>query len=305
MTNLQDGHTLVLAGHGCDEGGPYLSLNDVEARAKVRFAVRGKTFTLRRLARRLCTGRFDLQTNESVVCPLDVELLPGSKETACPACLEATGFNPSFYYALTVSPQQRAYNEQPHYTYLAYFAPGFVKAGISSEGRGVRRLLDQGARAARVVGRFKNAYAARELEAALCAQPGIAETMRAAKKADLLANERFDAAEAVSVLDSETARLAQVEAVVRAGFAPEPVQDFSPYYFGGPSPSCDDLQQPDGARDVCGGRCIGVVGSAIVFEQGGASFVVCLKDWESHEVELVENEVLCTYDFAPQQMSLL
>ena len=47
------------------------------------------------------------------------------------------------------------------------------------------------------------------------------------------------------------------------------------------------------------------VGSAIVFEQGGASFVVCLKDWESHEVELVENEVLCTYDFAPQQMSLL
>jgi len=49
----------------------------------------------------------------------------------------------------------------------------------------------------------------------------------------------------------------------------------------------------------------GMVGSAIVFEQGGASFVVCLKDWESHEVELVENEVLCTYDFAPQQMSLL
>ena len=56
---------------------------------------------------------------------------------------------------------------------------------------------------------------------------------------------------------------------------------------------------------MCGGRCIGMVGSAIVFEQGGASFVVCLKDWESHEVELVENEVLCTYDFAPQQMSLL
>ena len=112
MTNLQDGHTLVLAGHGCDEGGPYLSLNDVEARAKVRFAVRGKTFTLRRLARRLCTGRFDLQTNESVVCPLDVELLPDSKETACPACLEATGFNPSFYYALTVSPHCLLYTSR-------------------------------------------------------------------------------------------------------------------------------------------------------------------------------------------------
>ena len=104
MTNLQDGHTLVLAGHGCDEGGPYLPSTTSRRVRRCAFAVRGKTFTLRRLARRLCTGRFDLQTNESVVCPLDVELLPGSKETACPACLEATGFNPSFYYALTVVP---------------------------------------------------------------------------------------------------------------------------------------------------------------------------------------------------------
>ena len=43
-------------------------------------------------------------------------------------------------------------------------------------------------------------------------------TMRASKKADLLANERFDAAEAAAVLDREAARLAQVEAVARAGF---------------------------------------------------------------------------------------
>ena len=305
MDDIETGRAAVLAGHGCDEDGPYLLVNDRVRNVQVRVSVRGRTFSLRRLPVRRCVGRHDLETHAKMPCPLDVELPPGSKVTVCPACQEATGFNPSFYHTDFVSPQQRAYNAEPHIAYLAYFSPAHVKAGITAASRGVRRLLEQGARAGRIVGRFDDAYAARELEAALCAQPGIAETMRASKKADLLANERFDAAEAVSVLDRETARLAQVEAVVRAGFAPEPVQDFSPYYFGGPSPSCDDLQQPDGARDVCGGRCIGMVGSAIVFEQGGASFVVCLKDWESHEVELVENEVLCTYDFAPQQMSLL
>ncbi|MFR1641132.1 MAG: DUF2797 domain-containing protein, partial [Eggerthellaceae bacterium] len=105
-----------------------------------------------------------------------------------------------------------------------------MKAGITGASRGIRRLLEQGARAGRIVGRFDDAYAARELEAALCAQPGIAETMRAAKKTDLLANERYDAVEAAAVLDREAARLAQVDAVVRAGFAPEPAQDFSPFY---------------------------------------------------------------------------
>ncbi len=321
MTNLQDGHTLVLAGHGCDEGGPYLSLNDVEARAKVRFAVRGKTFTLRRLARRLCTGRFDLQTNESVVCPLDVELLPGSKETACPACLEATGFNPSFYYALTVSPQQRAYNEQPHYTYLAYFAPGFVKAGISSEGRGVRRLLDQGARAARVVGRFKNAYAARELEAALCMQEGICETMRLSKKADLLAHARFDFGEACRALDEAVASVDVAGCFGTASDAPTELDaamerlgrgegkayfDFTSAYFGDEAvPMCDEMQLADASADVCAGRCVGMVGSILVLEQQGMHFLAPLKDWESHVVELHEGEVLHEYAVAPVQMSLL
>lgn len=305
MDNIETGRAAVLAGHGCDENGPYLLVNDRVRNVQVRVSVRGRTFSLRRLPARRCVGRHDLETHTKVPCPLDVELPPDAKDTVCPACQEATGFNPSFYNTDFISPQQRAYNAEPHLVYLVYFSPAYVKAGITSESRGIRRLLEQGARAGRIVGRFDDAYAARELEAALVAQPGIAETMRAAKKTDLLANERFDAAEAASVLDREAARLAQVEAVARAGFAPEPVQDFSPCYFGGPSPSCDALQQPDGERDVCGGRCVGMVGSAIVFEQGGANFVVCLKDWESHEIELLENEVACTYDFAPQQMSLL
>lgn len=296
MTNFANGRTTVLAGHGFAETGPYLLINDVERGTQHRFAVLGKTFSLRRLPARRCVGRFDLASYTKEVCPLGVELLPDAKDTMCPACQEATGFNPSFYYADFISAQQRAYNLTPHFTYLAYFSPKHVKAGISSETRGIERLLEQGARAARIVGRFENADDARELEAALCAQPGIMETMRASKKVDLLVNERFDFAEAKDVLDAAVKRLGLEGA--------EPAEDLSPHYFGGPSPDCHDLQVPEGHDDECGGRCVGMVGGALVFEQEGTNYVVSVKEWESHEVELLQDEVVCTYDFAPQQFSL-
>lgn len=350
------GHVLVLAGHSFDEEGPYLQLADMDAREQVRYHVLGKTFSLARLPQRRCTGRYSLLTGEREVCPLNVELSPDSKDDSCPACMEATGFNPSFYYAALVSPQQRAYNETPHYNYLAYFAPGFVKAGISAEVRGIRRLLDQGARAARIVGRFVNAYDARELEAALCAQPGIYETMRASKKMELLANTRFDFEEACRELDAAAAKVdlaafgsrplfgEAVDAVECAdgGHAasstavdspiassdaspavPEKTPlddgmarlgrgaqrtyfDFTSDYFGGAAaPSCDTMQLVDAGEDVYAGRCVGVVGSTLVLEQGGANYLASLAGWESHVVELLEGEVLREYDFAPMQMSLL
>ena len=145
MTNFANGHTTVLAGHGFAESGPYLLINDVEQGEQHRFPVLGKTFSLRRLPTRRCVGRFDLASYTKEVCPLNVELLPDAKDTMCPACQEATGFNPSFYYADFISAQQRAYNLTPHFTYLAYFSPKHVKAGISSETRGIERLLEQGA----------------------------------------------------------------------------------------------------------------------------------------------------------------
>lgn len=296
MTNFLHGRTAVLAGHGFDENGPYLLINDVDRAEQLRFSVLGKTFSLKRLPRRRCVGRFDLETQVKSTCPLNVELLPDAKETMCPACIEATGFNPSFYYADFISAQQRAYNLTPHFTYLAYFSPQHVKAGISSETRGIERLLEQGARAARIVGRVGCADDARELEAALCSQQGILETMRASVKTKLLVEARFDFSEAKRVLDATAERLGLEDA--------EPAQDLSPYYFGGPSPDVHDLQIPDGHEGECGGRCIGMVGGALVFEQSGTNYVVAVKDWESHEVELLKDEVICEYAFEPQQFSL-
>ena len=98
MTNFANGHTTVLAGHGFAESGPYLLINDVEQGEQHRFPVLGKTFSLRRLPTRRCVGRFDLASYTKEVCPLNVELLPDAKDTMCPACQEATGFNLSLIH---------------------------------------------------------------------------------------------------------------------------------------------------------------------------------------------------------------
>ena len=122
----------------------------------------------------------------------------------CPACREKTGFNPAFYNAESISPQQRAYNLTPHFVYMAYFSPAHLKVGISSETRGIERLLEQGARVAGILKRYPNADEARALEAHLCSQDGILETMRLGTKNKLL-SEPFDAQAAIECV-YETAR---------------------------------------------------------------------------------------------------
>lgn len=305
MTRFHGTHTTVLAGHGFDEAGPYLLINDIDEATQHRFSVRGRTFTLKQLPQRYCVGRFDLLTHRKSVCPLSIELLPTEKDDMCPACREATGFNPSFYYAETISPQQRTYNETPHYVYLAYFSPQHIKAGISSETRGIERLLEQGARAARIVGRFPNADEARGLEAALCSQPQIFETMRASLKARLLAEEPYNPEAACNTLDARAGELAKVPAVHEAGFSlAEPAQDLSSSYFGGPSPDVSELQLPEGHESECAGTCLGMVGDKLVMQQGSFGYVVPLKEWKGHAVDLLEDEVAFEYDSAPQQISL-
>lgn len=305
MARFLGAHTMVYAGHGYDDAGPYLLINDVDEATQHRFSVLGKTFSLKRLSARYCVGRFNLLTHQKSVCPLKIELLPAEKDDMCPACKEATGFNPSFYYAETISPQQRAYNETPHYVYLAYFSPNHIKAGISSETRGIERLLEQGARAARIVGRFPNADEARCLEAALCAQPNVFETMRASAKARLLAEDPYSPEQACSTLDAWAEKLIQVPEVQQAGFsAAEAAQDLSRYYFGGSSPDASELQLPEGHEGECAGTCIGMVGDKLVMGQGSFGYVVCLKEWKGHAVDLIENEVTFEYDSAPQQISL-
>lgn len=290
--------SLVLAKTSFSNEKPYLLINNIEEKTQQLFYPLGKTFSLEKLNKRYCIGSFDLAKGSTQACPLSIEFPADYKEEMCPACREATGFNPAFYNTPSISPQQRAYNNTPHYVYLAYFSPNHVKVGITAERRGISRLLEQGARAALIVGHFSTAEEARALEERLCASDSIYETMRTAKKAELLCDIHYDFTEA-----SHTLRKVAQSFDLHPS---EQVLNLDSYYFEAQTPSPDCMQLPtNGSKNICGGRCAGVVGSLLVFEQAGINYVVSIKEWEASAINLFENEVIHSYDFEPMQMSLL
>lgn len=131
-----------------------------------------------------CTGWVDFENHCSQICP-DSATVDGKYEN-CLKCRDRTGFNPAFYNADSVSAQQEKINQNPHFVYLAYFAPGVIKVGISQEERGIRRLLEQGARLALKLETFSSALIARQYEAKISALDGILETVAASKKLALI-----------------------------------------------------------------------------------------------------------------------
>ena len=138
-----------------------------------------------------CTGWVDFDNHCSQVCP-DSATVDGKYEN-CLKCRDRTGFNPAFYNADSVSAQQEKINQNPHFVYLAYFAPGVIKVGISQEERGIRRLLEQGARLALKLETFASALIARQYEAKIARLDGIVETMPIHKKLELI-KQPFDRA---------------------------------------------------------------------------------------------------------------
>lgn len=173
---------------------------------------------------RFCIGWHDLATGENHLCPDSARTDP--KYDTCPACQRRTGFNPAFYHAATVSPQQEARNNEPHLLYLAYMGPGYVKVGISWHKRGVRRLLDQGARSALILDTFPTARIARQYEASIAALPSIHETTSTATKLHLLAQPHSDATAATFLQQARST----IEAALETNFSASKVIHFDTHY---------------------------------------------------------------------------
>lgn len=153
-----------------------------------------------------CTGWVDFDNHCSQVCP-DSATVDGKYEN-CLKCRDRTGFNPAFYNADSVSVQQEKINQNPHFVYLAYFAPGVIKVGISQEERGIRRLLEQGARLALKLETFSSALIARQYEAKIASLSGIMETVAASKKLGLI-KQPLDTAAAERALADALVRIQQ------------------------------------------------------------------------------------------------
>lgn len=153
-----------------------------------------------------CTGWVDFENHCSQICP-DSATVDGKYEN-CLKCRDRTGFNPAFYNADSVSAQQEKINQNPHFVYLAYFAPGVIKVGISQEERGIRRLLEQGARLALKLETFSSALIARQYEAKIARLDGVVETMPIHKKLELI-KQPFDRADGEKKLQQKLLEIEQ------------------------------------------------------------------------------------------------
>ena len=297
---------LVLAGYGFDASGPHLVLNVLDSKERYKLPVAGNRFLLERLDARYCTGRFDLESFEAECCPHNAELPDDYKDTSCPECLEATGFNPSFYHAQVVSSKQLAYNATPHFVYMVFFAENLVKVGISATSRNIERLLEQGARAAMLLGVFDNADEARLLEEALCGHADIIETLRSSKKSDLIRENTYNVAEAEEVLTSyaQKYQLEPLSWSVLVEGEDTKLLDLQKYYLVEDLPRRALHTSKAFSAQVCGGLCIGMIGSNLIFKQEEEYLVFSLKSWDSHLVKLALGPSNFAFDIEPTQISL-
>ena len=153
-----------------------------------------------------CTGWVDFENHCGQACP--EQAIAETKYENCIKCRDRRGFNPAFYHANSLSARQEKINQNPHFVYLAYFAPGVIKVGISQEERSIRRLLEQGARLALKLETFASALIARQYEAKIAGLDGIMETVAASKKLGLI-RRTLDAVAAEQALANTLMRIQQ------------------------------------------------------------------------------------------------
>jgi hypothetical protein len=282
ISSLSFGQRL-LSGYGCDERGPYLVLDEVDGLPwqRNRVSLRGEAFTLSRGEQRHCTGRHDLETGRGMPCPERARLSqPGHEQ--CSACFVATGFNPAFYNAPHISAQQRRRNLTPHAVYLVSFGLGALKVGMTHAPRRLSRLLEQGARLGAVIADFPTADEARELEANIARSFDVAESVRAARKRQLL-DVPLPLSEARRELAEQIARVATLHPAVDAA---APIVELDAYYFGDErwQGSFTDLSETE--PPCISGRCLGMIGDVLVAAQGQRRYALSIGTCVGYRVEI-------------------
>jgi hypothetical protein len=290
-----DNYLFTHYGYSADRS-PRLTFLPPSEQSFTTFTPRDNTFTLNfDTSARYCTGWYDLQNNEGHPCPVNVEVI--APYTQCRSCQQKTGFNPAFYHAVTVSEQQQARNRLPHTLYLAHFAPGIVKVGITWAGRDLNRLLDQGARSCLIIKTYPNADVARQYEAAAARLPGIAETLQVKSKYILL-NTSYDAIAASEELKQNRQRL-----INEAGISPDnndPIY-LDPYYLANNHITPGSLIDMSEQKSISG-SCIGMIGSILLMQQDDTQFMLPLSKLVGYTASF--SDALQRNNHTPQQAAL-
>jgi hypothetical protein len=220
-----------------------------------------------------------------VPCPQKAEVT--GKSDLCWSCDQRTGFNPSFYNVerLSLSQQQQRYNMSKHIVYLAGFSPDTAKVGITSEGRTLGRLREQGARRAVVVAHTSDAYEARAHEAAIHEWLYLPETVRGSRKLALL-NERFDLAAVSGMLEALRERAQQkLELPALA----QPILCFNADYLGDSVLELPLVDLTEVSPPMISGVGVGLVGDILIMRESDRQLALSLKPLIGCAVEILEH----------------
>lgn len=160
-----------------------------------------------------------------------------------------------------------------------------MKVGISWKQRGIRRLLEQGARSVIILGTYPTAEAARQKEAAIAREADIAETVQLRHKLQHL-QQRYDAQTAKQELLSRARSLAEKYDLPKE----QQVQHLDAYYFAIPPESPIDLSKE---RQISGSP-LGMLGGILLFAQDDQAYslpIHKLKGYHfTHEKAVTKNE---------------
>lgn len=230
-----------------------------------------------------CTGWVDFENRCSQICPDHATV--DEKYENCLKCRDKTGFNPAFYNASSVSVQQEKINQNPHFVYLAYFAPNVIKVGISQEERGIRRLLEQGARLAIKLETFSSALIARQYEAKISKLDGIAETLPASKKMELI-KQPFDHADGERELRQ---KLLEIEQKIGVSFPKSELIPCEDYFQTADVDLSRVVLMKDYSQLV--GHVRSVIGSIVITDYGGQLLAYNLKKFIGYRARKITRPV--------------
>ena len=241
-----------------------------------------------------CAGWVDFENRCSQICPDHATV--DEKYENCLKCRDKTGFNPAFYNANSVSAQQEKINQNPHFVYLAYFAPNVIKVGISQEERGIRRLLEQGARLAIKLETFSSALIARQYEAKISKLDGIAETLPVYKKLELI-KQPFDRAVGERELRQ---KLLEIEQKIGVSFPKSELIPCEDYFQTAGVDLSRVVLMKDYSQLV--GHVRSAIGSIVITDYDGQLLAYNIKKLIGYRAQKVDREI--ELDLPTEQLTL-
>jgi hypothetical protein len=272
---------LLLSGYDFDRQGPSLILDTIfdDKPQRQKFYIRNKSFTLNLVDDTFCIGGYNPKNERFEICPHKAK--PEPNKTLCTFCRRMSGFNPAFYNAKTISPQQIIYNEKPHVVYLANFGPNHTKVGIA---RNVpRRWLEQGARAATIIKHCNNAYEARTIEESTRKNIGVPEAINPITKRKLLLN-NFDSNQA----EKEIEKIRDsIESKLAFKLERNEIFNFDEQYLND-NTLISSIVDVTKTSTFISGAAIGLIGDILIMQQDSNQYITSLKKFISHLVTFDE-----------------